>query len=148
MTQTDLFLVDVLQKQHKENGEGELDESIDSAVELEAAMAALSLPSKELPPPHPPTCRKRDLYLDPSVFEELDEHVFKVRGTPYKDLEITNPAQATVLISRIWRDYILYAIQIIYTYNMNSDEVTYFKEDWQVLGEMKYVLVMILICML
>ena len=45
--------------------------------ELNAAMAAISLPT-ELPPPHAPRCRKRDLYTDPSVFAELDEDVIRV----------------------------------------------------------------------
>lgn len=44
---------------------------------LEEAMAAIALPT-ELPDPHPPMLRKRDLYHDPSVFQELDEDVFKV----------------------------------------------------------------------
>ena len=44
------------------------DESVDSAVVLEEAMAAISLPPKELPTPHPPSGRKRDLYYDPVVF--------------------------------------------------------------------------------
>ena len=52
---------------------------MDSAVVLEEAMAAISLPPKELPTPHPPSGRKRDLYYDPVVFRELDEDVFKVR---------------------------------------------------------------------
>ncbi len=50
---------------------------MDSAVGLEEAMAAISLPT-ELPDPHPPACRKRDLYYDASVFRELDEDVFRV----------------------------------------------------------------------
>ena len=58
---------------------------MDSAVVLEEAMAAISLPPKELPTPHPPSGRKRDLYYDPVVFRELDEDVFKVR-TLYKCL--------------------------------------------------------------
>ena len=70
------------QKQHvennKENGSDSQDESVDSAVVLEEAMAAISLPPKELPTPHPPSGRKRDLYYDPVVFRELDEDVFKV----------------------------------------------------------------------
>ena len=41
-------------------------------------MAALSLYASELPPPHPPTCRKRDLYEDPIVFDELDKDVIRV----------------------------------------------------------------------
>ena len=51
---------------------------MDSAVVLEEAMAAISLPPRELPDPHPPSGRKRDLYYDPVVFRELDEDVFKV----------------------------------------------------------------------
>ncbi len=41
-------------------------------------MTALQLPPTELPDPHPPSGRKRDLYYDPAVFKELDEDVFKV----------------------------------------------------------------------
>ncbi|KAL5021542.1 hypothetical protein ScPMuIL_000697 [Solemya velum] len=33
---------------------------------------------KQLPPPYPPSCRKKDLYTDTKVFKELDEHVIKV----------------------------------------------------------------------
>ena len=40
-------------------------------------MAAIEL-NTERPDPHPPNIRKRDLYIDPSVFQELDEDVFKV----------------------------------------------------------------------
>lgn len=43
---------------------------------VEEVIAALALPT-ELPDPHPPMLRKRDLYHDPSVFRELDEDVFK-----------------------------------------------------------------------
>ena len=50
---------------------------VDPEVALAEAMAAISLPT-ELPPPHAPACRKRDLYYDASVFQELDEDVFKV----------------------------------------------------------------------
>ena len=46
-------------------------------LELSAAMAAISMPT-ELPAPHPPRCRKRDLYTDPSIFAELDEDVIRV----------------------------------------------------------------------
>ena len=44
---------------------------------IEVAKAALMLPT-ELPDPHAPRGRKRDLYHDPSVFKELDEDVFQV----------------------------------------------------------------------
>ena len=44
---------------------------------LEEAMAAIEL-NTERPDPHPPRIRKRDLYVDPQVFAELDEDVFKV----------------------------------------------------------------------
>ena len=40
-------------------------------------MAAIEL-NTERPDPHPPRIRKRDLYVDPAVFAELDEDVFKV----------------------------------------------------------------------
>ena len=44
---------------------------------LEVARAALMLPT-ELPEPHAPRGRKRDLYHDPSVFDELDNDVVMV----------------------------------------------------------------------
>ena len=34
--------------------------------------------STELPKPHPPRCRKDDIYTDPKVFDNLDEKVFQV----------------------------------------------------------------------
>jgi hypothetical protein len=55
--------------------EGEGGEETDEM--LEEAMAAISIPT-ELPDPHAPKIRKRDLYTDPVVFKELDEDVFKV----------------------------------------------------------------------
>jgi len=45
---------------------------------IEEAIAAISMPT-EMPDPHAPTIRKRDLYTDPIVFKELDEDVFKVK---------------------------------------------------------------------
>jgi len=56
---------------NQEGGTGETEEMIEEAI------AAISIPS-ELPDPHPPHIRKRDLYTDPAVFTELDEDVFKV----------------------------------------------------------------------
>ncbi|ESN91148.1 hypothetical protein HELRODRAFT_194540 [Helobdella robusta] len=44
------------------------------------ALSVMTLPS-EIPGPHPPRYRKRDLYKDPSVFADLDEEVFKVAET-------------------------------------------------------------------
>ena len=32
----------------------------------------------ELPGPHPPRCRKGDIYTDPKVFDNLDDNVIKV----------------------------------------------------------------------
>lgn len=71
------------QMQNEMNADGDHNGSVDSAVGLEEAMAAISLPT-ELPDPHPPACRKRDLYYDPSVFKELDEDVFKVAESEQK----------------------------------------------------------------
>jgi len=59
---------ELLQKQHT----GEEVEDIAEAI------AELSIVPKELPPPHPPRGRKRDLYYDPSVFEELDNEVIRI----------------------------------------------------------------------
>ena len=75
-----LFLF-CLQHEHKtdENQNSDDDVSLDSAVVLEEAMAALSILPNEVPAPHPPSCRKRDLYYDAEIFKELDEHVFSVR---------------------------------------------------------------------
>ena len=64
------FLIFQLQGEAKDMDVGE--------VELANALADLTLVPKELPPPHAPRGRKRDLYYDPSVFTELDEMVFKV----------------------------------------------------------------------
>ena len=51
--------------------------SNDSAIGLEEAMANLSLPT-DIPPPHAPPIRKRDLYTDTSVFDEPDRDVIRV----------------------------------------------------------------------
>jgi hypothetical protein len=32
----------------------------------------------ELPGPHPPACRKNEIYTDPNVFDELDDKVIQV----------------------------------------------------------------------
>ena len=32
----------------------------------------------ELPGPHPPSCRKADIYTDPQVFDNLDDNVIQV----------------------------------------------------------------------
>ena len=32
----------------------------------------------ELPPPHPPSCRKNEIYTDPRVFDKLDDNVIQV----------------------------------------------------------------------
>lgn len=51
-----------------------------SAVEdyiLQEALAPVAT-LDELPPPHPPSCKKKELYADASVFDELDEYVFGV----------------------------------------------------------------------
>ena len=56
----------------------EAGESIDTSAVIDEAMKAIV--PQELPSPHPPRGRKRDLYQDPSFFEELDEDVFKVRA--------------------------------------------------------------------
>jgi len=34
----------------------------------------------ELPPPHPPACRKNEIYTDPNVFDALDDKVIQVRS--------------------------------------------------------------------
>jgi len=55
----------------------ELKEYDHNAEMLEEVIAAIGAPA-ELPKPHAPSIRKRDLYNDPTVFKELDENVFKV----------------------------------------------------------------------
>jgi len=45
---------------------------------LKVAKEVLTLPT-ELPEPHAPQGRKRDIYHDPDVFKELDEDVFQVQ---------------------------------------------------------------------
>lgn len=34
--------------------------------------------SSEPPSPHPPSCRKSEIYTNPSVFKDIDDHVIKV----------------------------------------------------------------------
>ena len=65
------MLVGALQKQNDGSQAGEVDTAV------EQALASMALPA-EIPEPHPPNCRKRDLYYDASVFKELDEYVFSV----------------------------------------------------------------------
>lgn len=45
---------------------------------IENVLEALEITTTELPPPHPPSCRKQDLFADASVFNKIDEHVIKV----------------------------------------------------------------------
>ncbi|ESO03432.1 hypothetical protein HELRODRAFT_192035 [Helobdella robusta] len=75
-----------LLKSKQDEVKKELEEEIRTAVGdeieqnpelIEEAMAAIEL-NTERPDPHAPRIRKRDLYIDPSVFVELDEDVFKV----------------------------------------------------------------------
>lgn len=46
---------------------------------IDGVISVITLPA-DIPDPHPPQLRKRDLYHDPSVFEELDADVFQVSG--------------------------------------------------------------------
>lgn len=49
--------------------------------EIEEAMEALEIipvAPTEIPSPHPPSCRKKDLYVDPSQFNDIDEQTIKV----------------------------------------------------------------------
>lgn len=45
---------------------------------IENALEALEITTTELPPPHPPSCRKKELFADASVFKQIDEHVIQV----------------------------------------------------------------------
>lgn len=54
------------------NGRDDQEELVEEVIE------ALGLPSSDLPSPHPPSCRKKDLYEDVNIFSELDEDVIKV----------------------------------------------------------------------
>ncbi|XP_052102140.1 hillarin-like isoform X1 [Mytilus californianus] len=47
---------------------------------IENVMEALNLEvtTTELPPPHPPSCRKKDLFSDVSVFNDIDNQVIQV----------------------------------------------------------------------
>lgn len=40
----------------------------------------------ELPPPHPPNCRKNEIYTDPNVFDELDGKVIQVRKVGFSNI--------------------------------------------------------------
>lgn len=49
--------------------------------EIEEALEALEIipvAPAEIPSPHPPSCRKKDLYVDPSQFNDIDEQTIKV----------------------------------------------------------------------
>lgn len=49
--------------------------------EIEEALEALEIipvAPTEIPSPHPPSCRKKDLYVDPSQFNDIDEQTIKV----------------------------------------------------------------------
>ncbi|WAR24738.1 HIL-like protein [Mya arenaria] len=47
--------------------------------EIIETMEVLEQPKKsELPAPHPPACRKTEIYTDPNVFDELDDKVIQV----------------------------------------------------------------------
>lgn len=56
----------------------EADGEEENVEAVEEAIAAVKAMEVNLPGPHPPSCRKRDLYLDASEFEQLDQHVFEV----------------------------------------------------------------------
>ena len=58
----------------KQKAASEVDDSM-----IEVAIAAITL-TTDLPEAHPPMVRKRDIYHDPVVFQELDEDVFMVRS--------------------------------------------------------------------
>lgn len=47
---------------------------------IDDVLEALNLETitTELPPPHPPSCRKKDLFADASVFKDIDDQVIKV----------------------------------------------------------------------
>lgn len=50
-------------------------EVIESEVQNALAFVA---PARQLAPPHPPSCRRRDLFDDADAFEKLDDSVVKV----------------------------------------------------------------------
>ena len=57
-------------------------ENIEVVKEIIETMETLEqTKSTEMPGPHPPSCRKDDIYTDPRVFDNLDENVFKVQET-------------------------------------------------------------------
>lgn len=47
---------------------------------IEDVLEALNIEpiTTELPPPHPPSCRKKDLFSDASVFKDIDDQVIQV----------------------------------------------------------------------
>lgn len=54
-------------------------EVIESEVQNVMAIVA---PVRQLAPPHPPSCRRRDLFEDAEAFEKLDDSVMKVTLDP------------------------------------------------------------------
>lgn len=66
----------------KTNGSDPLLNKMDSIEIEEVIQHFATVPaSAEMPPTHPPSCRKRELYTDAFVFNEIDENVIKVAET-------------------------------------------------------------------
>ncbi|XP_060072641.1 hillarin-like [Ylistrum balloti] len=63
---------EIAQETNGVNGHDEQEELVEEVIE------ALGLPATDLPPPNPPSCRKKELYEDVGIFNELDEDVIKV----------------------------------------------------------------------
>ena len=75
-----IFLLQPSNKTNGRHGSGDGSDIDIGGFDI-GALAAAVVGRTELPVPHPPRCRKRDLYTDPIVFKDLDEEVFKVSNT-------------------------------------------------------------------
>ncbi|CAH1773301.1 unnamed protein product [Owenia fusiformis] len=64
--------------QESNENANEEDEGVSELNVEDALVNMISPVPGELPPPRPASCRKSDIYTDPAIFKELDEHVFSI----------------------------------------------------------------------
>ncbi|CAD5112319.1 DgyrCDS1545 [Dimorphilus gyrociliatus] len=86
------IVVELVEAKERMEADGE-EANVEAVKEAIDAVKAMAV---DLPGPHPPSCRKRDLYLDASEFEQLDQHVFDIAEKEHEkftDLveELTGP---------------------------------------------------------